>query len=49
MNIVLENIVDAFKVITGVAVFFVWVVRYENIKKEFGLFPFFLWGINQKT
>ena len=43
MNIVLENIVDAFKVITGVAVFFVWVVRYENIKKEFIQYNFPTW------
>ncbi len=35
MNIVLENIIEALKIIAGVAVFFVWVVRYENIKKEF--------------
>ena len=35
MNIVLENIVESLKIIAGVAVFFVWVVRYENIKKEF--------------
>jgi len=31
----IENIVDALKVISGVAIFFVWVVRYENIKREF--------------
>ena len=35
MNIAIENIIEALKVIAGVAVFFVWVVRYENIKKEF--------------
>ena len=35
MNIAVENIIEALKIIAGVAVFFVWVVRYENIKKEF--------------
>ena len=35
MNIAIENIIEALMVIAGVAVFFVWVVRYENIKKEF--------------
>ena len=35
MNIAIENIIEALKIIAGVAVFFVWVVRYENIKKEF--------------
>tara|TARA_B100001750_G_scaffold35684_1_gene25398 strand:- start:1044 stop:1397 length:354 start_codon:yes stop_codon:yes gene_type:complete len=30
-----ENLIDALKIIVVVAVFFVWVVRYENIKKEF--------------
>tara|TARA_X000000368_G_C22800836_1_gene610251 strand:- start:410 stop:760 length:351 start_codon:yes stop_codon:yes gene_type:complete len=35
MNILLENIIEALKIITGVAIFFVWVVRYENIRKEF--------------
>ena len=35
MIITLENLVEALKIITGVAIFFVWVVRYDNIKKEF--------------
>tara|TARA_B100000073_G_C23447195_1_gene457822 strand:+ start:227 stop:574 length:348 start_codon:yes stop_codon:yes gene_type:complete len=43
MNIVLENIVDALKIIAGVSVFFVWVVRYENIKKEFTQYNFPSW------
>ena len=30
-----ENFVEAFKIITTVAIFFVWFVRYDNIKKEF--------------
>ena len=31
----IENILDALKIVSGVAIFFVWVVRYDNIKKEF--------------
>ena len=31
----LINIVEVLKVISSVAIFFVWVVRYDNIKKEF--------------
>ncbi len=38
-----ESIVDALKIITVVAVFFVWVVRYANIKKEFKGFGFPSW------
>ena len=29
-----ENFVEAFKNIATVAIFFVWFVRYDNIKKE---------------
>jgi len=35
MFISLESIVGGLKIVTGVAIFFVWVVRYDNIKKEF--------------
>ena len=35
MDSYLVNIVEAFKIISSVAIFFVWVVRYDNIKKEF--------------
>jgi len=28
-------ILESLKIISGVAVFFVWVVRYDNIQKEF--------------
>ena len=34
MIILPDSIIGALKVITAVSVFFVWVVRYENIKKE---------------
>ena len=35
MFVSIESIVGALKVVAGVAIFFVWVVRYDNIKKEF--------------
>lgn len=35
MNIGLNSIFETLKIISGVAIFFVWVVRYKNIKKEF--------------
>jgi len=35
MDSYLVNIVEALKIISSVAIFFVWVVRYDNIKKEF--------------
>ena len=35
MHIPSDILIDALKIIAGVAVFFVWVVRYDNIKKEF--------------
>ena len=31
----IESLIEALKIIAGVSVFFVWVVRYDNIKKEF--------------
>lgn len=30
-----SSLIGALKIIAGVSVFFVWAVRYENIKKEF--------------
>ena len=35
MSIQVNILIDALKIIAGVVVFFVWVVRYDNIKKEF--------------
>ena len=35
MEFNLDNIAEALKIISSVAIFFVWVVRYDNIKKEF--------------
>ena len=31
----IEVFIEALKIIAAVAVYFVWVVRYDNIKKEF--------------
>jgi len=35
MPVQISILIDALKIIAAVAVFFVWVVRYDNIKKEF--------------
>ena len=35
MDFIINSIIEALKVISGVAIFFVWVVRYDNIKREF--------------
>mgnify|MGYP001158192597 FL=1 len=35
MSFQISILIDSLKIIAGVAVFFVWVVRYDNIKKEF--------------
>ena len=43
MFISLETIVGGLKIVTGVAIFFVWVVRYDNIKKEFVEYGFPTW------
>ena len=35
MTLVSVSLISALKIITAVTVFFVWVVRYNNIKEEF--------------
>ena len=40
---VLENIVESMKIIATVAIFFVWFVRYDNIKKEFSEYNYPDW------
>ena len=35
MSLSVNNFIEALKIVSGVAIFFVWVVRYDNIKKEF--------------
>lgn len=41
--IVFDNIVEALKIVVTVAIFFVWFVRYENIKKEFAEYNYPKW------
>ena len=43
MSIQISILIDALKIIAGVAVFFVWVVRYDNIKKEFQYYNYPSW------
>ena len=31
----ISNFIEALKIITTVSIFFVWFIRYDNIKKEF--------------
>ena len=35
MSFTLTNIIEVLKILSGIAIFFVWVVRYDNIKREF--------------
>lgn len=39
----LNFIVEALKIIVTVAVFFVWFIRYDNIRKEFRAYGFPRW------
>ena len=41
--IFLGYIVEPLKIIVTVAIFFVWFVRYENIKKEFNEYGYPNW------
>ena len=43
MSFTLDNIIEALKIISGVAIFFVWVVRYDNIKREFSEYKLPTW------
>ena len=43
MIVTFHDSVESLKIIAGVAIFFVWVVRYENIKKEFVEFQLPTW------
>ena len=40
MTLSIEVFIEALKIITAVAVYFVWVVRYKNIKNEFRNYKF---------
>ena len=43
MSFTLTNIIEALKILSGVAIFFVWVVRYDNIKREFSEYKLPTW------
>tara|TARA_B110000263_G_scaffold235828_1_gene234615 strand:+ start:284 stop:625 length:342 start_codon:yes stop_codon:yes gene_type:complete len=43
MSFTLTNIIEALKILSGVAIFFVWVVRYDNIKREFKKYKLPTW------
>ena len=36
-------LVEALKIVVTVAIFFVWFIRYDNIRKEFELYGFPTW------
>tara|TARA_B100000073_G_scaffold305038_1_gene274028 strand:+ start:394 stop:738 length:345 start_codon:yes stop_codon:yes gene_type:complete len=39
----LENLIEALKIVATVSIFFVWFVRYKNIKREFSKYGFPRW------
>ena len=43
MNFTLDNIIKSLKINFGVAIFFVRVVRYDNIKREFSEYKLPTW------
>ena len=43
MTVSLDILIELIKVISSVAIFFVWVVRYENIRKEFNEYNLPTW------
>ena len=43
MIVSVENLIEAFKVVATVAIFFVWFIRYDNIKKEFIIYKYPPW------
>ncbi len=43
MNIYMDNFIEIIKIIATVSIFFVWFVRYDNIKKEFKYYEFPNW------
>ena len=43
MNISIENILESVKIIATISILFVWLVRYENIRKEFVDYKFSRW------
>ena len=43
MTVSIDILIELIKVISSVAIFFVWVVRYENIRKEFNEYNLPTW------
>ena len=43
MAILIDTLAEMFKIILSVGLFFVWVVRYENITKEFEGYNYPYW------
>ena len=43
MNIYINGFIEIIKIIATVSIFFVWFVRYDNIKKEFKYYEFPNW------
>jgi hypothetical protein len=43
MSFILDNIIKSLKIKFGVAIFFVRVVRYDNIKREFSEYKLPTW------
>tara|TARA_B110000014_G_C19921421_1_gene476707 strand:- start:187 stop:549 length:363 start_codon:yes stop_codon:yes gene_type:complete len=44
MNIVFDQtLLEVLKIITTISIFFVWYIRYENVKKEFEKFGYPSW------
>tara|TARA_B110000263_G_scaffold146665_1_gene127206 strand:+ start:417 stop:755 length:339 start_codon:yes stop_codon:yes gene_type:complete len=41
--IITENFIEVLKIIVTVSMFFIWFVRYDNIKKEFKEYKFPRW------
>ena len=41
--ITIENFIEVLKIIVTVSMFFIWFVRYDNIKKEFKEYKFPRW------
>ena len=43
MTVSLDILIELIKIVSSVAIFFVWVVRYENIRKEFNEYNLPTW------
>ena len=43
MTVSLDILIELIKIVSSVAIFFVWVVRYKNIRKEFNEYNLPTW------